>query len=217
MPLGQRGAVIIEDDRLMASLIASLLAEHGFLCHVAHSASEAKTALKTADVDVAVVDIHLGNGPSGVQLAKAAEKTHPGVGVVFLTNTPEYIALEVKPSDLPHHFGVAGKDSLANTHELLDAIESVLAINRTPVRHDKMTPSALSSLTPHQREILRDVATGLTNQAIADKRQVAKRSVERTLQTVFERLGIPDNATTNRRALAIRHYAEAAGFPPSDG
>ena len=216
MSLRQRGAVIIEGNRLLASLIASFLEEHGFLCHVAHTASEAKTVLKTADIDVAIVDIHLGYGPNGVQLAEAAEKTHPGMGVVFLTNTPEYIALEVQPSDLPRHFGVAGKDILANSHDLLDAIESVLSINRTPVRHDKVAPSTLSSLTPHQRQILRDVATGLTNQAIADKRQVTKRSVERALQTVFERLGITDNPTTNRRALAIRHYAEAAGFPPSD-
>ena len=217
MPLGQRGAVVIEDDRLMASLIASLLEEHGFECHIAHSAKEAKAVLKSSDIDVAIVDIHLGNGPSGIQLAKSAERTHPGVGVVFVTNTPEYISLDVQEADLPRHFGVAGKDQLASGEELLDAIESVLSDKRTPVRHDKARSPLLSGLTGLQREVLKDVAAGLTNQAIADKRQVNKRSVERTLQTIFERLDIPDNDTTNRRATAIRRYVEAVGFPPSDG
>lgn len=214
MPLGQRGAIIIEDDRLMASLIGSLLEIQGFECHVAHSAKEAKAVLKSNDIDVAVIDIHLGNGPSGIQVAKAAEKTHPGVGIVFLTNTPEFISLEVKQSDLPHHFGVVGKDRLTSSEELVDAVESVLSIGRIPIRHDRTLSPGMSDLTLHQREVLRDVAAGLTNQAIAAKRGVTKRSVERTLQAVFERLDIPDNETTNRRATAIRHYVEAAGFPP---
>lgn len=217
MPLGQRGAVIIEDDRLMASLISSLLEEHGFECHVAHSAKEAKAVLKSCDIDVAIVDIHLGDGPSGIQLAKATEKAHPGVGIVFLTNTPEYISLETEAPDLPRHFGVAGKDNLSSGNDLLDAIESVLATGGQPVRHDLSTNAALAKLTPLQRDILKDVAMGLTNQAIADQREVTKRSVERVLHTVFEKLGIPDNSTTNRRAIAIRHYVEAVGFPPSDG
>jgi DNA-binding NarL/FixJ family response regulator len=214
MALGSRTALIIEDDRLMASLIADLLSDHGFECVVAHTATEAKRALKASDVDVAVIDIRLGAGPSGVQVATAVEKTHPGVGIVFLTNTPEYISLEVKESDLPSHFAVAGKDRLASGEELLDAVESVLVANRSPVRHDTGKSSVLASLIRHQREVLHDVAAGLTNHAIATKRGVTTRSVERTLQNVFQRLGIPDSDTTNRRAVAIRHYVEAAGFPP---
>lgn len=215
MAIGSRGAVIIEDDRLFASLIATLLEENGFSCHLAHNAREAKALLKSEDIDVAIIDIHLGDGPSGIHLAKSVEITHPGVGVVFLTNTPDYLSGEVNASDLPQHFGVAGKDTLTSGEELLDAIESVLSSKRKPIRHDKVVPPALTVLTPHQRKILKDVAAGLTNQAIATRREVTTRSVERTLQTVFDRLEIPQSNDINRRAVAIRRYVEAVGFPPS--
>lgn len=217
MPLGQRVAVVLDDDRLLAALIASQLEENGFECHVAHTVGEARALLKSYDVDVAIIDIHLANGPSGIQVAKAAEKAHPGVGIVFLTNTPDYISLEVSPSDLPQHFGVAGKDSLASGDDLLDALESVLVSSREPIRHDVTMSPSFATLTKSQREILKDVAMGLTNQAIADKRNITKRSVERSLQNVFDKLDIADNPTTNRRATAIRRYVEALGLPPAHG
>lgn len=214
MVVGQRSALVVEDDRLLASLISGLLSDHGFTCHVAHDVSGAKKILRTAEIDVALLDIHLGEGPSGVQLASALEKTQPGVGIVFLTKTPDLVAAGIELASLPQVYGVAGKDNIGSSDELLDAIESVLSTRRSPVRHDKAELGPLRDLTTHQRSVLKLVASGLTNKAIAERTQVTERSVERSLQAIFRHLSIDQDGERKPRVEAIRHYVEAFGFPP---
>ena len=214
MSVRQRSVLILDDDRLLTSLLTALLERHGFRCHVANDVSEARKIIRSTELDVAVLDIHLGDGPSGLQLASALAKTHPGVGIVFLTKTPDLVAEGVDLRTLPEGFGVAGKENIGSGEELLDAIESVLSTKRQPIRHDKDSAKALRALTSHQKEILRHVASGLTNRAIAERQGVTERSVERSLQAIFLRLGIAQSSETNPRVEAVRHYVEALGFPP---
>lgn len=214
MALGRRQVLILDDDRFLSSLLSTLLSEHGFICHVANDVSEAKKVLKATELDVALLDINLGEGPSGLQFATSVERAHPGVGIVFLTKTPDLVSLVGAPSSLPADYAVAGKEDLGDGGELLDAIESVLSAKRTPVRHRSPKAQLLTALTTHQREVLRDVAAGLTNRAIAESRGVTERSVERTLQAIFARLDIAQTSNTNPRVEAVRHYVEALGFPP---
>lgn len=214
MAAGPRYALILDDDRLLASLISSMLEDHGFVCHVAHDISEARKVLRRHELDVALLDVHLGDGPSGVQFSLALQKSQPGVGIVFLTKTPDLVASGVRVSDLPEHYGVAGKDNLGDETELLDAIESVLSERRTPVRHETLTAGPLQSLTAHQLRVLREVASGLTNRSIAERFGVTERSVERSLQAIFQRLHIAHDGPLNPRVEAIRQYVEVFGFPP---
>lgn len=209
-----RTALVVDDDRLFSSLIASLLEDNGFACHVAHDVSAARRILKNTELDVALLDVHLGEGPSGAQFATAVAKAQPGIGIVFLTRTPDLVALGVDPATLPEGYGVAGKENLGDGKELLDAVESVLSIRRSPVRHDQLPGEGVKTLTRHQLEILTDVAAGLTNRAIANRHQITERSVERSLQAVFLRLGIDQTEQVNPRVEAVRHYVEAFGFPP---
>lgn len=214
MVMGPRSVLVVDDDRLLASLIAEILENRGFVCHVAHSVSEARAAMKVHELDVALLDVHLGEGPSGVQLAKVIEATQPGVGIVFLSKTPDLVALSDDRGSLPSVYAVAGKENLDNTEELVDAIESVLSSKRTPVKHSTLESSALAGLTRHQLSLLRDVASGLTNKAIAQKNGVTERSVERTLQAIFVKLGVAHSDQQNPRVEAIRTYVEVLGFPP---
>ena len=214
MVVGRRSALVLDDDRLLASLIATMLSERGFTCHVAHTVSEARAIMKVHELDVALLDIHLGEGPSGIQLAKVIEDTQPGVGIVFLSRTPDLVNVSADKTSLPTTYAVAGKDNLDTVDELLDAIESVLSSKRVPVKHSKIDESALESLTKHQLTLLREVAAGLTNKAIAKRHEVTERSVERTLQAIFVKLGVSHSDQQNPRVEAIRAYVEVFGFPP---
>jgi DNA-binding NarL/FixJ family response regulator len=209
-----RTALVVDDDRLLASLVASLLEDHGFVCYVAHDVSGARKILRDTDLDVALLDVNLGDGPSGVQFATAVAKAQPGIGIVFLTRTPDLVAMGFDLAQLPEGCGVAGKENLGDSDELLDAVESVLSVRRSPIRHDQLPGEGVRTLTRHQLEILTDVAAGLTNRAIAERHEVTERSVERSLQAVFLRLGIDQAGQVNPRVEAVRHYVEAFGFPP---
>lgn len=212
MPISGRKVLVLDDDQLLASLIASLLEAHDFITHTANDVSSAMKIVRSEELDVALVDINLGAGPSGIQFATSLVKSQPGVGVVFLTRTPDLAAVGIDPKSLPEGSGVAGKDNLEDGKELLDAIESVLS-HHQPIRHDATNRTPISTLTAHQLAVLKDVATGLTNKAIATKNDTTERSVERTLQAIFTKLDIEQTGQVNPRVEAIRLYIEFVGLP----
>jgi DNA-binding NarL/FixJ family response regulator len=61
----------------------------------------------------------------------------------------------------------------------------------------KREPGAASRLTPQERQIVRLVAEGATNQEVAARLFISKRTVEYHLHNVFTKLGV-----SSRTALA---------------
>jgi CheY-like chemotaxis protein len=74
--------LLVEDDALIRSNSAEMLADAGYTVIQAVSAEEAATALKTQAVDVIVTDINL-PGLSGTELVAHARAARPDIGVVF--------------------------------------------------------------------------------------------------------------------------------------
>jgi DNA-binding NarL/FixJ family response regulator len=64
----------------------------------------------------------------------------------------------------------------------------------------------LERLTAREREVLELVAEGLTNQAIATRLDIALRSVEKHVSTIFTKLGLPDTGSEHRRVLAVLRF-----------
>ena len=209
-----RSLLIVDDDQLLASLLASILAGHNFETQVANDAASAMKILRNVDLDAALLDINLGDGPSGIQLGQALAKNYPGIGIVFLTRTPDLVAAGINPDTLPKGYGLASKDHLEDESELLEALESVLSSKTKPIRHNLSKKSELSALTSHQLDILQNVAAGLTNKAIAQQNSTTERSVERTLQAIFVKLDIEQSDQVNPRVEAVRKYFQSLGLPP---
>lgn len=63
----------------------------------------------------------------------------------------------------------------------------------------------LASILSHaEREVLELLVAGLSNQAIAERRFVAERTVETHVRQIFRKLGLDDGPAVNRRVLATR-------------
>lgn len=208
-----RVALVVDDDRLFASLVATTLESSGFLCHVANDVAQAVKLLRSIDPDVAVIDVHLGDGPSGIHFGQMVSHKYPGIGIVFLTRSPDLSSAGFNPHDLPARCAVTGKEFLDDADSLLDAIDSVVLSTRDPIRHDQDHRSPLAALTAHQMTILTSVAAGLTNQAIAVASNTSERSVERTLANIYSRLGIEHDNTINPRVEATRIFTRWMGSP----
>ena len=65
----QRNIVVVEDDDLLRSLLADSLERAGFRVTTAANAADARRAIHTADPDAVVLDIDLGQGPNGFDIA----------------------------------------------------------------------------------------------------------------------------------------------------
>ncbi|MGX9145304.1 response regulator [Mesorhizobium sp. 128a] len=90
--------LIVEDEALLAMELESLVEEAGH--HVvgwATSLPEARDIVDAADADIAFVDIHLADGPTGVEIAEHIRDSKRSM-VVFMTANPKRI---------PDHFAGA--------------------------------------------------------------------------------------------------------------
>jgi DNA-binding NarL/FixJ family response regulator len=206
----KRRIVVVEDETLVATLIADLLMRHSFEVQVAHSAADARHVISSFDPDAALVDIHLGAGPSGLHLGHVLRQAHPEMGIVFLSRFTDPAVAGLREVDIPDGCGFIAKEQVTDANFLLEAVNSAL---RGEVVIEGRAASPLGQLTPTQNEILRLAATGMTNAAIAKHRNTSERTVEMRLKSVYAALGIHVTPDVNPRVEAVRQYIEAAGVP----
>lgn len=101
--------LIVEDEALLAMELESLVEDAGHtVVGWAMSSEEARRLIDTSGADVAFVDVHLTDGPTGVEVAQyAAEKKQSMV--VFMTANPKRI-----PDNFAGAVGVIAKPYTMN-------------------------------------------------------------------------------------------------------
>ena len=208
----RRRIVVVEDEPLVASLLHDALNQQGFDAFIGHDALEARTLVESVDPDAALIDINLGEGPSGLQLGQWLHRSHPQVALIFLSRHVDPRLGGADQWEVPPHATFLSKDRMTNTAILVDSIEVAMRQIHPAARHDLESNSPLTKLTAIQNEILRLAAQGLTNSAIATKRGTSERTVEQRLQAVYETLGIEITPDINPRVQAIRIFIEAGGL-----
>lgn len=214
----RRRIMVVEDEALVSALLCDVLSRAGFQAQACKSSLEAKSMVRDFDPDGALIDIHLGDGPSGLHLGHLLKRTHPHMGLVFLTKFHDPRVTGRQGPSVPPGSAFLAKDLVEDSDMLLEALEGVLRDTRAPHLFMSAPAPGLEALTRTQLEILRLAACGLTNAGIARHRHTNERTVEQRLQSVYRVLGIPDHPDVNRRVEAVRQYIAAAGMPgdPSD-
>lgn len=213
-----RKILVVEDEKLFSALLKDVLERENFDVLIAGNVPEAKKALATFDPDLVLLDVSLGEGPPGTQLAYYIDKKHPGTAIIFLTKHPDLLTAGIDASLLPPDCGFLRKDLVADSAYLIDSIDQVLANKADQVQHGFTTDSPFAQLSPNQLEILRCVARGLTNQAISVERGISLRAVEKNLTAIFDTLGLDNSADTNTRVQAALMYVTQVGpVHPGEG
>lgn len=204
--------VVAEDDALLREGIASLLTDAGHT--VVARACDADDLLHKvrADVpDVAIIDVCMPPryADDGVVAAAEIRRSYPSVSVLMLTQhvEPAYVLELVNGATAG--IGYLLKDRVRDVREFLDSVTRVAAGGTA------LDPAVVSSLvgrrrspadelTTREREVLELIAEGRSNRAIAERLYLSSRAVERDVQSIFEKLQLPNSEKDNRRVLAVR-------------
>lgn len=201
-----RHVLVVENEPLMRDLLAKAVEGAGFVVTTAANAADAMRSVKVMDPDAMVIDIELGPGPNGFDLAEAVTVLSPEVGVVFLTNLPDPRFGGKDAATVKKNQAYLRKTAINTGAELVEAIEAVLRDRVTKqYRHDLASNRPFSALSQRQINTLQLVAEGKTNAQIAALRGTTVRAVEGMLTRIFEVLEI-DPKGSNPRVEATARY-----------
>ena len=208
--------VLVEDHTLVRHATKALLSREPSL-EVVGEADSAATALQLiaeVEPDVAVVDIRL-KGSSGIDLAKAIKRDHPGTKVLVLTayGFDQYLKAMVKAGAK----GYLLKESSAA--ELLRAIREVheggtvlptdleARLADIPADHRPLDdPRPLGKLTMRELEVL-ELLQALSSREIAQRLGLSRKTVNTHVGHILCKLGQPSRAKAVARALEGRVLA----------
>jgi len=198
--------LVVDDDDFSRTTVSAALAGQGIdIVTVANGVAEAMRA-PLADVDVAVLDLDLGDGPTGIDLAHALRRVHPTIGIVLLTSFSDPRLLASSIADLPEASAYVVKQSLTDIRMLTTAIAGC-----SPGAAGSATPPPRVPLTDAQIETLRLLAYGLSNSEIARVRVVTEKSVEQAIKRAAVALDVGSGPTANQRVALARAFFDLTG------
>jgi DNA-binding NarL/FixJ family response regulator len=200
--------LFLEDDGLTRSSVAAALTSLGLEVTTAASASE---AIDAADSDCALLDLHLGKGPTGIDVARKLREKNPKIGLVFLTSFEDPRLLDKDATTLPRASTYLVKRQIFETQQLSLALRASIR-NALIEGATEELPAEFASLTQVQLETLRLIGRGLSNSEIAKQRNVSIKSVEQTIGVISKKFSLQTNDKLNNRVNLARVYYRMLGM-----
>jgi DNA-binding NarL/FixJ family response regulator len=211
--------VIAEDDYLVREGVRRLLETRDDV-EVAAVCEDLDSLLAAVDSerpDVVLTDIRMppGGTDEGIQAAARLRETHPEVGVVVLSQyaTPSYALALLEGGSERRAYLL--KERVKDLDHLVGAIRSVAeggsvmdpkVVDALVVDSARAEKSPLNQLTPRERDVLREMAEGKNNAAIAATLFLTERSVEKVIHSIFLKLGLTWEQATHKRVRAVVLY-----------
>jgi DNA-binding NarL/FixJ family response regulator len=179
-------------------------------------------AVEAERPDVVITDIRMppGDADEGIQAAERLRNTNPEVGVVVLSQytNPSYALALLEGGSAGRAYLL--KERVKDLGELEAAIRAVAeggsmidpkVVEALVAENARSEESPLSQLSPREHDVLRAMAEGKNNAAIADALFLTERSVEKVIHSIFLKLGLTWEKTVHKRVKAVILYLAESG------
>jgi DNA-binding NarL/FixJ family response regulator len=208
--------VIAEDNYLVREGMRQLLESSGDVQVLAavSTAEDLLDAVSRLRPDAVITDIRMppGHHMEGIEAALAIRAVHPQVGVVVLSqHADEAYAFQLLRE------GTAGlayllKERIGDRSELLRALHETVAgrsvidplvVEALVGRKARLAASRLRELNARELDVLRQMAQGKTNPAIAEALALSGSAIEKHINAIFSKLGLSEEPQVHRRVAAV--------------
>ena len=208
--------LIADDEALLREGLARLLTEAGFV--ITGLCADAESLLRMVDAqppDVAIVDIRMppGHGSDGLIAAQDIRRRHPEVGVLVLSHHLDSRYATRLLEDAPERAGYLLKERVSDLAVLADGLRRIdqgecvidpAIVTQLFARKRRQGP--LNELTDREREVLALIAEGHSNNSIATKLFLSRKTIESHISQIFVKLDLRDSPDGHRRVLAVLTY-----------
>ncbi len=202
----------VDDEPLVLTLLGETLRSQGHEVTTATDAASAKKACSGFDPDLAILDVDLGSGPDGFDLATSLKHSSPALAILFLTNVAEPRLAGKSVKSLPAGYGYLLKSNLGDSNFLNAAIIGVARGAGKQFRENLESGNTLHNLSRSQLQVVQLLAMGKSNEEIAQIRNTTIRAVRLILVRAFKAMGISEQGGPERRVQAAIQYLKATGF-----
>jgi DNA-binding NarL/FixJ family response regulator len=179
-------------------------------------------AVEAERPDVVVTDVRMppDNADEGIRAAERLRETNPEVGVVVLSQyaSPGYVLALLEGGSERRAYLL--KERVKDVDQLAAAIHAVAEggsvvdpkiVEALVAENARGEESPLSQLTPRERDVLREMAEGKNNAAIAESLFLTERSVEKVIHSIFLKLGLTWEKAVHKRVKAVILYLAESG------
>ena len=197
----------------MSALLAEVLTEHGFMVRTAADVACARSEIEDFDPDMLLLDVSLGDGPTGIHLAHAMRLSRPDIAILVFTRHTDIASATTDGLALPPGVGFLRKHLVSDQAYLIEAMEKVLREQENLVEQDSAVEDVFAFLGVNGARTLRLLAEGYDNEEIAKRSGVSRKTVERWIEQLYRDLGIDTKGALNPRVAAARRFFFAVGVP----
>ena len=199
--------LLVEDEDFTRTMVSEMLSASGINVLPVPSVAEALKSMDEFDPHVVLTDLDLGHGPDGADLLTKVAEDRPWTGMVIMTAhaSPELAINDV--SRIPEQAGYIVKSELNSIHSLVSIIQESIIMPGNFNGSDNVGEEKVT-ITSSQAEILRMIADGLSNTAIAEARGITLRAAEALIQRTFAALGVNGDSSINARVAAVRMWQQ---------
>jgi DNA-binding NarL/FixJ family response regulator len=208
---------LAEDSTLLREGVAQLLVAEGHvILDSVGTADDLLKSVSTDQPDLVIADVRMPPDyvDEGIRAALEIRRTCPNVAVLVLS---QYVERRHASELLGGEGGVGYllKDRVSDIAGFLDAIERVgrggTVFDQEVIRqliHAKHGPasSRLANLSERELSVLALMAQGHTNASVAEQLFISHSAVEKHINTIFAKLNLPVDSSSNRRVLAVLEF-----------
>lgn len=205
---GFRVLVVENDPFTLTSLVNALEYQRFQVVGRVTTAREALEIQAAADADVALLDLDLGVGPTGIDLAHALRVHQPALGIVILSTYKDPRLLAPGMPTAPRGTAYLSKGDIT---EFSQVAAQLVGASKAPMQARPTPGKELPQLTENQLDVLRMVAAGMSTQAISEGKCVGLKAVEQTISRLCQLLDVPRDSQRNQRVRLARAYLELTG------
>jgi DNA-binding NarL/FixJ family response regulator len=204
--------LLVEDDVFTRSTLSAALVGANFEVKAqVGKASDAIDAVKRFSIDVAIIDLDLGAGATGIDIAIALREHNPIIGIIILTSYTDPRVMNPHSRVLPKGSKFLTKSNLTDFAPL---VRTILELKALPLSGKTEKRSEKVDFTANQLIVLQSVAEGLTTKEIASRTGVSEKAVEGTISRLHSMLDLPKDSSSNPRVQLARAYFALSGKKP---
>ncbi len=182
--------LVVDDDEIFVRALLALLGTEPSItiAGTAGTAAEAEEMAKACEPDIVLIDFDLLDG-EGARLTEAIRALVPDAQVLMLTDQPPPLgAVGGGAGFVPKTANVAGLvEAIHQVHEG-DAPSAVISTPRLAIRPRPTVPGLGSDLRPRELEVLRLMAAGTPNKALAAELYISLNTVRNHVQSILYKL-----------------------------